>query len=231
MEKIPLAHWVETRKWVINMLVTKKRKVRSDKKVNIKPTILLDARTAIYRLSDITDTPVKDIGEYLCKEALTNKGIIDELAKHLKRDVAIDNTLYRGNPKNPSIIRRAESGDCDRITIRVTVDMNNILENLAYCLSCAKARVTAALIEYAITDFSIVDDYVKGFLEEGIDKHKMKELKKLFNYVNDNESGNEYSWASMLSVIVDEVRPNTATLLNGPNEIIEEYLINNWRDN
>ncbi|UZN01270.1 hypothetical protein OL548_34525 (plasmid) [Lysinibacillus sp. MHQ-1] len=62
-------------------------------------------------------------------------------------------------------------------------------------------------------------------------KNKMKELKKLMNYVNDNETGIDYTWASMLSVIMDEVRSNTTTLLNGPNEIIEEYLVNNWRDN
>lgn len=219
------------KKWVINMQVTKKRKVRSDKKTNIKPTILLDAKTAIYRLADITETPVKDVGEYLCKEALNNKGILEELAKHFKRDIAFENTLYRGNHKNPSIIRRTEAGDCERITIRVTTDVNDILEDLAYCLGCAKARVTASLIESAISEFSIVDDYVKGFLEEGLDKNKMKELKRLMNYVNDNESDNDYSWASMLSVIVDEVRSNTTTVLNGPNEIIEEYLINNWRDN
>lgn len=214
---------------MINMQVTKKRKVRSDKKTNIKPTILLDAKIAIYRLADITETPVKDVGEYLCKAALSNKGILEVLSKHLKRDIAIENTFYRGNNNNPSIIRRTESGDCERITIRVTTNVNDTLEDLAYCLGCAKARVTATLIENAISEFSIVDDYVKGFLEEGLDKNKMKELKKLMNYVN--ETGIDYTWASMLSVIVDEVRSNTTTLLNGPNEIIEEYLVNNWRDN
>jgi len=213
------------------MQVTRVRKVRSDKKTNIKPTILLDAKTAICRLADITETPVKDVGEYLCKEALSNKGILDELTKHLKRDIAIENTLYRGNHKNPSIMRRTEAGDCERITIRVTKEVNGILEDLAYCMGCAKARVTAALIENAISDFAIVDDYVKGFLEDGLDKQKMRELKKLMSYVNDNELGNDYTWASMFSVIVDEVRSNTNTLLSGPNEIIEEYLINNWRDN
>jgi len=128
-------------------------------------------------------------------------------------------------------MRRTEAGDCERITIRVTKDVNEILEDLAYCMGCAKARVTAALIENAISDFIIVDEYVKGFLEDGLDKQKMRELKKLMNYVNDNESGNDYTWASMLSVIVDEVKSTTNTLLSGPNEIIEEYLINNWRDN
>ncbi len=213
------------------MQVSRVRKERSDKKTNIKPTILLDAKTAIYRLADITGTPVKDVGEYLCKEALRNKEIIDVLSKYLKRDIAIQNTLYRGNLKNPSIMRRTEAGDCERITIRVTKDVNEILEDLAYCMGCAKARVTAALIENAISDFVIVDEYVKGFLEDGLDKQKMRELKKLMNYVNDNESGNDYTWASMLSVIVDEVKSTTNTLLSGPNEIIEEYLINNWRDN
>lgn len=215
------------------MQATKERKIRSDKKTNIKPTILLDAKTAIYRLADITNTPVKDIGEYLCKEALSNKGILEEIGKHLKRDIVIENTMYRGNHKNPSIMRRTEAGDCERITIRVNTAINDTLLDLAYCLGCAKARITAALIENAICDFNIVDDYVKGFLEEGLEKPKMKELKKLMNYVNDKESGNEYTWASMLSVIVDKVKSNTDTdtLLNNPNEIIEEYLINNWRNN
>lgn len=209
------------------MQITKQRKVRSDKKENIKPTILLEVKTAITRLAYITDTPVKDIGEYLCKEALKSNEIIGTISKHFKRDIIIDNTLYRGVCKNTSIIRRTEAGECERITIRVTTDVNNLIEDLAYSLGCFKARACAVLIEHAINDYDIVDDFVRGFLEEGLDKHKMRELKKLMKFVNDNDSSSEFTWASLLSVIVDEVNAP----LDDPEKVVEEYLINNWRNN
>jgi len=211
------------------MQLTKTRKVRCDKKVNIKPTVLLEIKAAISRLGDITDTPVKDIGEYLCKEALKSKDIINTMTEHLKRDIIIDNTLYRGDRKNVSINRRTESGDCDRITIRVTTDINEQIEDLAFALGCAKARACAVLIEKAINHYNIVDDFVRGFLEEGLDKHKMRELKKLMKFVNDNDSNSEFTWASLLSFIVDEVK-GIPTIKN-TEKIVEEYLINNWRDN
>lgn len=210
------------------MKLTRTRKVRCDKKVNIKPTVLLEIKTAISRLGDITDTPVKDIGEYLCKEALKSKDIINTIAEHLKRDIIIDNTLYRGDRKNVSINRRTGSGDCDRITIRVTANINEQIEDLAFALGCAKARACAVLIEKAINHYSIVDDFVRGFLEDGLDKYKMRELKKLMKFVNDNDSSSEFTWASLLSVIVDEVKGIPP--LKNTDRIVEEYLINNWRD-
>ncbi|MFY0519307.1 hypothetical protein ACOMCU_15990 [Lysinibacillus sp. UGB7] len=211
------------------MQLTKKRKVRCDKKENIKPTILLDVKAAINRLAYITDTPVKDIGEYLCKEALRSKEIIGLISKYLKRDIIVDNTFYRGDRQNPSINRRTDAGECERITIRVTTEVNDLIEDLAYSLGCFKARASAALIEYAINDYGIVDDFVRGFLEEGIDKQKMRELKRLMKFVNENDSNTEFTWASLLSVIVDEVKVNP--LLHNPEKVVEEYLINNWRNN
>lgn len=225
---ISLAHWAKCRLIEMGdiMQITKKRKVRSDKKENIKPTILLEVKTAITRLAYITDTPVKDIGEYLCKEALKSNEIMGAIAKHLKRDIIIDDTLYRGIRKDTSINRRTDAGECERITIRVPIEVNDLIEDLAYSLGCFKARACAVLIEHAINDYGIVDDFVRGFLEDGLDKHKMRELKKLKKFINDNDSNSEFTWASLLSVIIDEVN----SPLDNPEKVVEEYLINNWRD-
>ncbi|MCM3176307.1 hypothetical protein [Cytobacillus horneckiae] len=55
------------------MIEEKKRKTRSDKKKDIKPTINIKLHECINRLSYITNTPVKDVGVHICMAELESK--------------------------------------------------------------------------------------------------------------------------------------------------------------
>ncbi|MEB9310261.1 hypothetical protein P4I99_33175 [Bacillus cereus] len=52
-------------------MIEQERKVRKDKKVDIKPTISVDLKECIYRLSYITNKPVKDGG--LCSNGTKSR--------------------------------------------------------------------------------------------------------------------------------------------------------------
>ena len=71
---------------------TKKRKVRSDKKRDVKPTISSNLKHCIYRLSYITSTPVKDVAETLCEKGLRSRKVMDYLSTYFRRDLKFANT-------------------------------------------------------------------------------------------------------------------------------------------
>ncbi|MED4888435.1 MULTISPECIES: hypothetical protein [Lysinibacillus] len=63
------------------------RKVRSDKKMDLKPTLTIELKDAIYRLSYVTNTLVKDVSAHLCAVAIDSVEIMKSIAKHFQRDI------------------------------------------------------------------------------------------------------------------------------------------------
>ncbi|MDV2888137.1 hypothetical protein RYX45_23525, partial [Alkalihalophilus pseudofirmus] len=75
---------------------TKIRKTRSDKKRDVKPTVSSNLRDCIYRLSYITQTPVKDVVEILCEKGLKSRKVVEYLSQYFRRDFQFINTLFIG---------------------------------------------------------------------------------------------------------------------------------------
>lgn len=206
----------------------KQRKIRSDKKRDIKPTIPCELKEAIYRLSHITNTPVKLLGEKMCQYGFSNKRILDCLSPKFKRDIRIDNTFYRGDCARSSITKRTRNGECERITLRFRSQDYELINALAYAMDCTVARACAVLLELIFSDIDFIDAYVKEYLEDNLNRKQMNELKKVMNYINkinyrDNNEG--HSWASLLSHIVDEVKAP----VENAQEIVNDFVVNYWK--
>lgn len=181
------------------------RKERSDKKKEVKPLIPIDLKDTIYRLSYITHTPVKDVSEKLCIAVIKDPRLISDLSQHFIRDIRIQSTIYIGNVSNPRISKRLD-GDKERVTIKFIMKDYNIIYDLGYALDCRPARVVALLLEIALKDIKIVNQYIKDHLESEVSQSQMKELRNIMRYINTVNNSN-HSWAALLSQIVDEVGP------------------------
>jgi len=203
------------------------RKPRTDRKIDVKPLLPNLTKMAIYRLSFITQMPVKSLAEYLIMTGLQNKEVIDRLAASFQRDIRINNTYYNGDLNNPSIKIRTEPGTHDTISVRVNMKTNEVLMVLAYSLGCSKSRVCAVLIEYSMDNYTIVNDLIRGYLERGLDNERMEELKQLISYINKVDPNN-ITWAQLLSHIIEEVHTPVLTSLQ---DKVDHFLIHNWRDN
>ncbi|MGE7843657.1 hypothetical protein ACQKNX_23110 [Lysinibacillus sp. NPDC093712] len=204
------------------------RKRRSDAKVDFKPTVPLPLKDSIERLADITNIPIKDVTNHLIVSAINNVDIISSISKFFKREIRFNNTLYFGNPTNPSVIKKNPPGTCDRISTRVSQKIDQLIDALAYAMRCTPHRACAVLLEQAMLNYDIVNNFIREYLMNGLDKDRLNELQKVLNYINSMDDSNEYSWADLLSLIVREVHAPVSS----PNEMVEEFLvINNWRDN
>ena len=158
------------------------RKTRSDKKKDVKPTLGIELKDAIYRLSYIVKAPVKDVVEWLVLETMSNQKAIVKLVGYFKRDYMIDNTLYVGNynrDQYPKLI----AGPTEKITTRFTQRDYALIYDLAYALELSPSRVVAVLIDLAMSDIPTINKCLKTFTRHEFSDNDMKEFNKLNKYV------------------------------------------------
>ncbi|ARK21358.1 hypothetical protein [Sporosarcina ureae] len=201
------------------------RKVRSDKKRSINPTVSLELRDCIYRLAFITETPIKDVIADILIEGSQRKKPMDHLSKHFIRDVRIGNSLYMGDNQRVTINRQSATGKTVRISTRVTQGMYSDLEGIAYSMGSSVSKACALLLEATIRDVEFVNEFVKRYIEANVDEKRMKELKKVLKYIN---AGNPYdermSWPTLLSYLVDEVKVGAEKL----QDTVQDFVISRW---
>lgn len=202
------------------------RKIRSDKKRDVKPTVSKELKDCIYRLSYITDTPVKDVAEQICMNGFGRQKVVSHLSSNFRRDVRIDNTLYIGDINRVSVRKRTSPGQSERISIRFKSDMYERLSVIAYALDCSVARACALLLDSTVRDTDFVNNFAQEYLNKHVDKQRMEELKKVLQYIN---SGNPYeeeiSWTVLLSYLMREVKVSAEKV----QDTVTDFIVHNWK--
>ncbi|MFS1519662.1 hypothetical protein V1503_24865 [Bacillus sp. SCS-151] len=201
--------------------VLKQRKVRSDKKREIKPTIPVSLKDCIYRISYITDQPVKDIAEQICRSGVVSIKVMDHLSEKFRRNLHLKATYYIGDMSRPSLRRRSTKEQKSRITIKFhQTDYENI-KKLAYALDITPSAATAHLLEATIKEHDFFGKFLKGYLERKLDDSRMAELKKVMKYINSNNPyDGEISWAEFIFYLYDSVKSSTMNVV----DVVNNYL-------
>lgn len=200
------------------------RKQRSDKKRDVKPTINIALKDAIYRLSHITQTPVKNVAEQMVDHAINERDVTDNLSTSFRRDIRVNNTLYCGSIDNVHIGRR-ENGECERLTLRLNQQSYEGVSVIAYALDVSTSRVCALLLDASMRDFRFINTYVSRYLNSKLSSEQMKELRDILRY--SNEGVDDYmTWAAFLSAIIDEVSAPVTRI----KDAVNEFIARNWRD-
>lgn len=193
----------------------RRRKIRSDKKVDCKPTITIDLKECIYRLSYITNTPVKDISEAICLSGIQSKPIIDYLSRYFKRDYRFKNTIYIGRLENDTLNKRKYGIQTDRISIRFRQEDYEEINRLAYSLAVTPSKATALLLEYTIYKTDFLNRFVKNYLKSELDDNRLKQLNEVLKFINDNNPYDErISFMAFYSYLFDELKMNSISLKN-----------------
>ncbi|AIE61761.1 hypothetical protein [Bacillus methanolicus] len=199
----------------------KERRTRSDKKRDVKPTITIQLKECIYRLSYITNTPVKDVAETICEAGLVSRKVMDYLSQHFRRPVRLKNTLYMGDLDRSSLQKRSSAGQCERITIRLPQGTYENLTALAYALDVTPSRATALLLDASIRNSDFINEYVRDYLKQHLDDGRMRELKKVMKFINTNNPyEEEISWSALLSFLFDELKIGASNI----SESIQDWL-------
>lgn len=204
-------------------LEERKRKVRSDKKKDIKPTISIDLREVVCRLSYITTTPIKDVGEFICEYGLKSKDVIDILANHFRRDLVVNSTCYVGDLERVSLQKIKIEVPTERITIRFKSETYEKINALAYALDVTPSKATAVLLDISLKDSNVINSYIKSYLKETLDDKRIRELKKIIKFINEhNPYDEEFSWTEFMAYIFDGVKNQSKTMKDTLNEWIDK---------
>jgi len=183
------------------------RKVRSDKKRDVKPVIPVHLKKNIYRLSDICDLPVKDIAVILCAEGIQSKEVMGLLKPNFRRGVRLGNTIYFGSLDNPSLQRKKDKSFHERITAKFTTDDFENIGLLAFALDVTPSRAVAILLSASIRDPDFIHTLMRNYSKrKRLTEEHQTELKKVMKYINsENPYKTVIAWADMLMYVGDFV--------------------------
>lgn len=188
----------------------KKRKERSDKKVDVKPTIPIHLFNCISDLSYCMDNkPIKDVVETICAEGMESKMVIQHLSKNFKRGYTMGTTVFMGNSElghsryliRKDIIKK-------RISTRFTRDFYERINALSNSLDCTPSTTTGMLLEASVMDITIIDRMIKPYTEK-MDKHQRRTLKTVIKYLRkDNPFIQEVEFMDVVKYLVEWLKDN-----------------------
>ncbi len=175
------------------------RKVRSDKKRDVKPVVHIELYECIVRLAYITNQPIKDIGEKICREGMQSKKVIDLISQYFRRNFFFsDHITYQGMKERvPCKIDRG-TGERARITLRIPQCLHDRVGELAYALDLTIASTTALLLESSVKNTDIIHTCIEEYVEKNLDEQRKKQLKEVLHFINQNNPYEEKVTISML---------------------------------
>ena len=206
------------------MINMEKRKVRSDKKRDVKPTISIELKNCIYRLAYVTNTPVKNVVSIICEKGIKSRKVIEYLSQYFRREYKYMNTIYIGDLARESLQRKSQPGKNERITTRFTQSLYEDIKVLSDALDVTPTKATAILLDASVRNTNLLNSFVKKFLHDHIDNNRMKELKLVLKYINKNNPyDEEISWFTLLSMIFEELKDGTINVRDMISNWIEKY--------
>ncbi|WP_307479648.1 hypothetical protein [Cytobacillus purgationiresistens] len=205
------------------MIEEKKRKVRSDKKRDVKPTVNQQLHECIYRLSYITNNPVKDVGVHICLAGIESKKVIELLSNSFRRNYRMGQTVYFGELEHAGIQIQKE-GIRKRLTLRFVQASYDQIADLAYALDVTPSSATAILLDAAVRNTEVVNEYLREYVEENLDKNRVRELKEVLQFINKNNPYDEEITLTMLvSYLFEDFMDSTRNISKVIGEWIDKY--------
>jgi hypothetical protein len=137
------------------------RKIRNDKKVDVKPTISIKLKQQIYKLSDLSGLYVKDLAETLIERGQISPLILDEIHDYFRRNYLCPPALHRGYLERPRL-KLLLPNETGKITIKFPQPTYDQLCQLSYALDLPPTTTTAVLLKKTIHNREFMFEFVRS---------------------------------------------------------------------
>ena len=155
-----------------------RRLTRSDKKVDVKPTISEMLKTRLYRFAEFCDEPVKDVAERLCNEGALSSIVITEMRIWFIRDYRWNNSITLGTIDRPRL--KVSTGfDRGKVTIKFKRKDFDQLTDLAYSLDLTPTTTAAVLLRMTLDNKIFMQLYISKYFHDFTEEEKRKVYKIL----------------------------------------------------
>jgi hypothetical protein len=202
--------------------VATKRKVRSDKKRDIKPTISDALNECVHNLSYILNQPIKDIGEKIIMAAIDSRECIEGLSIYFKRDYRHGNTIFRGN-LDAEVIQKRNIIQKERLHLRFKASDHERISALAYSMDCSISLSTTMLLISGIRNHAIFNKIVDSEVIRLLDPVRLKRLKMIQKYIT-KLNDQHISLFALISYVAHEVVDTTKTMHEKVNDWIDSNI-------
>ena len=183
------------------------RKVRSDKKRDVKPTVPLALKESVDRLCYITNRPIKDIAEEICVCGLNSRKVIELLSSNFRRNYTFRNTVMMGDLNRVSLQKERIKGIKERITIRFTQDVYERINSLSYSLDVTPSRATALLLDGTFRNGEFISQFLEKHIVQELDVNRQRELKAILKFINKNNPyDKEVTLSALVAYYFDEIK-------------------------
>lgn len=183
------------------------RKVRSDKKRDVKPTVPLALKESVDRLCYITNRPIKDIAEEICICGLNSRKVIELLSSNFRRNYTFRNTVMMGDLDRVSLQKERIKGIKERITIRFTQDVYEKINSLSYSLDVTPSRATALLLDGTFRNGEFISQFLEKHIVQELDVNRQRELKAILKFINKNNPyDKEVTLSALVAYYFDEIK-------------------------
>lgn len=182
------------------------RKERSDKKVQVAPTVCVELKKEIERLAFITDQPVKYIGELLCHEGIYTIAVMERVARYFQRGtLRLEHMLFFGNSDNPSLKDVEFDEPTDRVYIRFPQQDFKNIKLLADLLDVNPSRATAELLDASIRHPHVIEAMLSKYNVRTDGRDVSADTRKLMKYVKTDNPYKRPRWASTIEDVADRL--------------------------
>ncbi|MEW9672976.1 hypothetical protein [Ammoniphilus sp. 3BR4] len=206
--------------------ISRKRKKRSDRKREIQPVISVELYDCIARISYITTTPIKNVGETLYMEGFRSQKVIDQLSPFFRRDFRYSNQygdiiiIPGDTDRIPFKINRGD-GIRARISMRFHQDNHDKISELAFTLDMTVSSAAALLLETAFS-LDIGLDYIQGYIVKSLDANRLEQLEAVLQFMNEqNHPDQRITMTDLLDFLAGEAYERFKRL---------EYYLCEWID-
>ena len=161
------------------------RKQRSDKKVEIKPTLSLEFKKELYAFAEVCGEPVKEIAERLVINGMISDYIIESIRKWFRRDYKYStikgrnhNKIAFGEEERPKL-KITLQGDTGKITMRLIKEDYDQLAELAHAMDLTPSSTVVVLLRITTKNIEFMNHFVDGMRD--LNNAEIKEVKRFAN--------------------------------------------------
>ena len=152
------------------------RKVRSDKKVDVKPTMSLELKEKLYGFAYLSNEPVKDAAERLCTKGAMSEEVITDIRQWFRRDYHRPYNITKGYSYRPKL-QLVMNGEKSKVTIKFPQENYDLLCKVAYALDLPPTSTATVLIKITLANYEFMHEYIRFYLKH-LDQERITEIKR-----------------------------------------------------
>ena len=182
------------------------RKVRSDKKIDVKPTCEIQLYNCVSNIADLTGMSMQHVAEHMCVEGMKSNIVVEHISEYFVREIFYRNTLYRPKRDFLGKQRKKRSSLSKRVSIRFSQEWHQILYEFSIALGVSVSESARIMLAGSIRNSNIVKEYINTYVKQPMNQRQKVFLSEILQFIKkENPYKDDFSFKDLLGYLKDEI--------------------------